>query len=220
MSGNFEAHIPALAAAKLDSFFRWSRRRDLRRLPDLLAPGEAVVHLGQGGRSPWWYGTSYWLVVLTNRRVLLLRTTLRRSLIYEYPLSKIHAIEARNESSGGRVTLHIPGRKVVVDSIYPKSEAAAIAEYVREHIQPPRPGVEPVQLIAKLAELQEVGILTVEEFEAKKADLMERIRARMEDIPEAFKPVEQIKRIAELRDAGIVTQEEFAARKTDLLAGI
>ena len=68
MSGNFEAHIPALAAAKLDSFFRWSRRRDLRRLPDLLAPGEAVVHLGQGGRSPWWYGTSYWLVVLTNRR--------------------------------------------------------------------------------------------------------------------------------------------------------
>lgn len=190
MDDDLQAHIADLADQKLSGMFKWARRRDLRRLPEMLGDGESVVALAQGNRSPWWYAAGYWLIVLTDRRILLMRQTGVREKLQDFAFDRIRSVESNSDRMGGKLAILIPEHRVVIDSIAPKAAAAEIADYIRARIDPPADDEPPGN----------AGI---------PAD---------DEPPGNSGPPEQIKKLAELRDAGILTEEEFEAKKTDLLA--
>jgi membrane protease subunit (stomatin/prohibitin family) len=69
----------------------------------------------------------------------------------------------------------------------------------------------PEALLQQLDSLHAQGVLSDEEYETKKAEVMARTGTGP-SIPE------QIKQLAELRDQGILSEEEFQAKKQDLLS--
>jgi hypothetical protein len=65
--------------------------------------------------------------------------------------------------------------------------------------------------LERLAALRDEGILSDQEFEAKKPELLRRMPQSRDDV------LEQIKRLAGLRADGVVSDEEFETTKADLL---
>lgn len=68
----------------------------------------------------------------------------------------------------------------------------------------------PEALLQQLDNLHEQGVLSDEEYEAKRKEIMAR-SGQGPSVPD------MIKQLAELRDQGIITEEEFQAKKADLL---
>jgi len=69
----------------------------------------------------------------------------------------------------------------------------------------------PEAMLQQLENLHAQGILSDEEYQAKRQEVMAR-SGQGPSIPE------MIKQLADLRDQGILSEDEFAAKKEDLLS--
>ena len=69
-----------------------------------------------------------------------------------------------------------------------------------------------IDQIFRLKELRSAGILTDEEFESKKAEVLKVAPLELSD-----DPVESLAQLGELRGYGILTNDEFEARKAEIL---
>jgi len=78
--------------------------------------------------------------------------------------------------------------------------------------QPQQPAAAggPDALMAQLDNLHQQGILSDQEYEAKKQELLARSQPQS--------PADLLKQLAALRDQGVITPEEFEAKKKDILS--
>lgn len=86
-----------------------------------------------------------------------------------------------------------------------------LAGTMAEAMQPgAAPAEGPAALLQQLENLRAQGVLSEEEYQAKRQEIMAR-SGQQPSIPD------MIKQLSELRDQGIITPEEFEAKKKDLL---
>lgn len=164
-------------------------RKELKTLPSYLNEGEDVAHLTSGS-----YNGKAGLIVATDRRVLFLSAGLMGSQFEDIPLSKITSVQQSSAIMSASVVVHASGTKVEISNVIPKEAAKSLAEYVRartsdrppatssedaapaaaEAAEAPTASSEPdvANQIRKLAELRDEGLLTDEEFDAKKKELL------------------------------------------------
>jgi hypothetical protein len=145
------------------------------RLPAVLADGERVIAFGDGyvlGRGRPATGV---YVVLTDRRLLALHDE-----VGEIALDAVTRVEPPPRSgsgvlgfTGGGFTLHAPEEVVV--RVRPKAAAEAMLEALQGRTAVARPTEDALDAIRRLGELRDAGLVSPEEFEAKKAELLARL---------------------------------------------
>lgn len=152
-------------------------KREIRKLPEHLQEGERVDRILTGT-----YHNGTGILVLTDRRLFFLKDGVMSKRSEDLPLSKISSIEWSSGMMLGKIAAFVSGNKAEVTNVQ-KVDGKALVDDVRARIAdgpvaPAAPAVaaaDPVEQLRKLAELRDAGVLTPEEFEAKKADLMGRI---------------------------------------------
>lgn len=165
------------AASRLSSTL--GSKREIKKLPEHLAPGETVAFMS-GGR----YDKATGLVVLTDRRLLFLRHGLIGNQVVDFPLRSINSVQTKSTALHSALDVFASGNRSEISHI-PKGDLKPLADAIRAamNTQPQTPpavtktATEPDTMgqIAKLAELHAAGVLTDEEFAAKKEELLKRI---------------------------------------------
>lgn len=158
-------------------------RKELKTLPSHLNEGEHIAHLASGS-----YNGKAGLIVATDRRVLFLSAGMMGSQFEDIPFSKISSVQQSSGMMLASMVVHASGTKAEISNLN-KDMAKALAEYVRSRTgdqqsqpqtsqQPPAqvstevPEADVADQIRKLGELRDEGLLTDEEFAAKKKDLL------------------------------------------------
>lgn len=175
-----EQTLEALAKEKLSMGFMV--RREMKKLPELLGEGEDVLNLARGE-----YDGNEGLIILTDRRVMFVEQGMIRHNFEDFPYDKITSVKTETGMRSGKITIFTSGNKAELGDIHPKARAPEIGDYVRARIsaassnktdvaQAATPAVDtPVDQLKKLGELRDAGVLTPEEFESKKADILGRM---------------------------------------------
>lgn len=191
MSETTEDVRPDVEAAKGRMTTKYGSRRELRKLNEHIWPDEAVLRMA-GGR----YGGGMGLLVMTDRRLIFVREGHMSSQFEDFPFSKISSVQWSAGMLLGKVTVFLSGNKADIDQMQ-KADGKAIADEVRSRIsglgatsataQPAVPapapaapataadGHGPVALLGMLAVLRDEGILTPEEYTAKKLIVVDRM---------------------------------------------
>lgn len=178
--------IKALLNEKLDG--KLLVRKEIRRLPELMDPGEALITACSGtyeGRSG--------LLALTDRRILFVDEGMVRSRLEEFHYGRISSAQRHSKMMSASVTFITSGNKATIKDILSKDRAEEIVSYVSRRITgdvdrptAPEPATaapddaanaddDPLATIKRLAELRDAGVLSEAEFEAKKVVLLKRI---------------------------------------------
>lgn len=172
--------IEQLAATKLN--MKLGVRKELKKLTDKLAEDEEVVNLARGQ-----YDNKTGLVVVTDRRVLFTEQGMMRSRLEDFPYDRVTSVQTESGMVYGKLTIFSSGNKTVIERIAPKERATEIGDYVRTRIgagvSTPQPASAPaaeappdvMQQLQQLGSLRDSGVLTDAEFEAKKAELLQRL---------------------------------------------
>lgn len=177
-----EQSLEELAKEKLSRAFMV--RREMKKLPDLLAEDEDVVNLARGE-----YDGKEGLIVVSDRRVMFVEQGLIRHNFEDFPYEKVSSVKTETGMRSGKITIYASGNKAELKDIHPKVRAVEIGDYVRVRISagssskasaaeaPAAVGVtdSPMEQLKKLGELRDAGVLTPEEFDAKKAELLSRM---------------------------------------------
>lgn len=113
-----------------------------------------------------------------------------RSNQEDFPYDKVSSVKSETGMRSGKLTIFASGNKAELKDIHPKARVPEIGDYVRGRISAgssnkpvaaaaptAAPAAEdgPMEQLKKLGELREAGILTDEEFETKKAELLSRL---------------------------------------------
>lgn len=178
-------------AAKGRMSTKYGGRRELRKLNEHVWPDEVVERMATGR-----YGGGMGLLVMTDRRLIFVREGHMSSQLEDFPFSKISSVQWSTGMLLGKMTVFLSGNKADIDQMQ-KADGKAIADDVRSRIsdlgatsaaaQPavpaPAPAVPttatdghgPVALLGMLAVLRDEGILTPEEYTAKKLIVVDRM---------------------------------------------
>ncbi len=124
--------------------------------------------------------------MLTDARLLFIFHGLLSKESEDFPLTTINSVNSRSGAVQGELKVHASGNKTDiegVDNFDPKEFADALrAEIARLKAAPretqessPSADGDVLDQIARLAQLQDAGVITAEEFEAKKAELLSRL---------------------------------------------
>jgi hypothetical protein len=157
----------------------------IKRLESRLFPGETVVRMSAGR-----LGSATGVVVLTDRRLIFTADSLGDSQFEDMPFTAITAVQTSSTwmSGLGTLAVQVAGtsreitqlRKAEVDTLADMLRArigaqaqAAVLQQQPQGQQTPPPDV--MQQLAQLGQLRDAGVLTLDEFEAKKAELLSRL---------------------------------------------
>ncbi|TDV53938.1 putative oligomerization/nucleic acid binding protein [Actinophytocola oryzae] len=179
---------PDIQAAKDKMQTRLGAGREMKRLTNHLWEHESV-HLMAAGR----YGGGTGLVVLTDRRLLFVMDGMTRKTIEDFPMDKISSVQWSSGMVLGTLAIFASGNKADIDQMN-KKDGKQIADAVRARLARPAPApIQPAPMIhhappvpaanapdvyeqlRKLGELRDLGVVTSDEFEAKKHELLSRI---------------------------------------------
>jgi hypothetical protein len=132
------------------------------------------------------YGAGTGLLVLTDRRLLFLKDGIMSKTTEDFPMEKISSVQWSSGIGLGTLTVFASGNKAVIKSMN-KQDGKQIADTIRARLTgttaygPVREVTgaanEPdtYEQLAKLGQLRDAGVLTSEEFDAKKAELLSRL---------------------------------------------
>lgn len=111
---------------------------------------------------------------------------------------------------GGAVS-PLVGAVVGGAAVFPMAGAVAgqVAQAMQQPAAPPAPTGD-AALLQQLDNLRAQGILSEEEYQAKRAEVL--ARSQPQSVPDL------LRQLAALRDQGVITAEEFEAKKKDLLS--
>jgi hypothetical protein len=185
------------AAVAASGAWTFGVKRELRRLPSLLAADEEVRAIDRG-----FYEDHLGLVVLTTRRVFFFESGWFESKAEDFPLTAITSVEVETGIVVDEITIRVAGGSARLRHL---QDARRFAEAVR-------------------AELEAVRTRHVrEQADAHAAALAEALGRAGQSAPAASPTtqesiLDQLKKLAELRNAGVLTEDEFAAKKAALLA--
>lgn len=176
-----EAVRPDIQAAMDRMVSKFGARRELKKLTEHLWHDEQVQQMTSGS-----YGGGLGLVILTDRRLMFIKEGIMNRTNEDFPLDKLSSAQWSSGLGLGKITVFASGNKAEITQMN-KTEGKRMVDLLRARLSaPPSPtsapvpapeggGVDPVDQIRRLAELRDAGILSNEEFEAKKTDILGRM---------------------------------------------
>lgn len=153
-------------------------KKELKNLPMRLYEGELVLALAAGQ-----YGNGQGVLVLTDERILFVQQSLGSAKIEDFPLDRVSSVQESTGMVMGEIKIFASGNDARIKSVA-KQDASAFADAARKHLRKRQtaaaapaptavpPAVDPLDQLKKLAELRDAGIISADEFEAKKTGLM------------------------------------------------
>ncbi|ONI63302.1 hypothetical protein CSIV_14170 [Microbacterium sp. CSI-V] len=146
-------------------------RRDLNHLETHLADGETVDRIVSGT-----YDNANGILVLTDRRLLFLNHGILSQRSEDFPLEKISSVQFKGGMMLGEVTIYTSNQQATIKNVA-KPLGKTFTDAVRSRGSAPRAAAPPdhAQQLAQLAELRTAGVLTEDEFAAKKAEILARM---------------------------------------------
>jgi hypothetical protein len=169
--------IQELASKKLQ--MKMGVRKELKRLPHHLNDGEQVINLSSG-----MYDGKQGLIVLTDQRVIFTSEGVGSSRLEDFPYSRISSVQTSTGMTFGELTIYVSGNKAQIKQLI-KDRAPEIGDYIRGRISdsagappqvaatpPPAPSSDPTDELRKFAALRDEGIISEDEFQAKKRQVL------------------------------------------------
>jgi hypothetical protein len=148
-------------------------RREIKKLPDHLHDTETVREMACGQYSG---GTG--LLVLTNERIIFLREGWIGAAHEDFMLHRVTSVGFKSMLGTGKVTIHASGNTVDIESVVSKDGkrfAAAAREVLSQPTASSSTQHDPLEQLKKLGELRDADVISSEEFEKKKAELLGKI---------------------------------------------
>jgi hypothetical protein len=179
MTGLLGDERPDIVAAAARMGWRMGGKRELKQLAGHLHEGETVRFIAQGT-----YENDQGILALTDVRLLFLFHGMMRQRKEDFPLRLISSVQTKSGWGTGEMKVFVSGNSASISGIV-KSDLEPLADTVRraiatQHAAPPTaPSAaaadDPYEALRKLASLRDAGVLTEEEFETKKQDLLGRM---------------------------------------------
>lgn len=167
-----------IAAAKSKMRVRLGAGREIKRLDGYLWEGETVDQMTTG-----MYGKGNGLVVLTDRRLLFVQDGVLSKTTEDFPIDKVSSVQWTSGILTGDIVIFASGNKSEIKGVN-KDDGRQIVDRIRHRLSaaPAAPHAttattspDPIEQIRKLGELRDADILTHDEFEAKKVELLSRM---------------------------------------------
>lgn len=186
------------AADRMDTKF--GAKREIQHLTQYLWEGERVEYMVAGT-----YGPGNGLLVLTDRRLLFVVHGMVKQATEDFPLEKVSSVQWTSGMLSGTLTIYASGNKAEIKNVSKNGGKALAdiirARLSSRHSTPapaptPPPAAPPAPpasaapagdgplfttkeevfaALKQLAELHQAGVLSDEEFNTKKAELLSRI---------------------------------------------
>lgn len=171
--GALDDHGIAAAASKVAG--KIFGRKEIRHLANVLDPGEQVHAIGVGS-----FDNKMGIAALTDQRLLFLeKSILGTESLVDFSLDSIGALSLGKKMTGGTLMITHSGTSAQISSMGHGQGDAIVQQFRRLKNQPaqpaPRPAPaapDPIEQIGRLAALRDQGVLTEEDFQAKKAQLL------------------------------------------------
>jgi Bacterial PH domain/Short C-terminal domain len=164
---------------------RLGKKRDVKKLVEHLHDGEVVEEMA-GGLN----GGNQGLLVATNRRALFISEGVIKHSFEDFPYDRITSITSSRGMALAKITVMAAGASRVIEQMDPAS-AQRVADHIRAAVERAGRPVQQVQMppvqvpaqapdgimekLQKLGDLRDKGIVTQEEFDEKKAELLQRL---------------------------------------------
>jgi hypothetical protein len=165
------------ALDRLGKTGRFFGRREALALTDYVRLDERVIELAQGV-----YDEHQGMLVLTTRRLFFFDKTLMSAKVEEFDLNAIGSLAFSKQLGGESIDIAISGRSATISQVAHGRAETFIAAFRRVRSEPAVASVQQIvsapdlaDQIRKLSELRDAGIITDEEFNSKKADLLSRM---------------------------------------------
>ena len=173
---------PDIVAAAARMGHRMGGKRELKNLASHLLEGETVRFIAQGT-----YEDHQGILVLTDVRLLFLFHGIVGQAKEDFPLRLISSVQTKSGFATGELKVFVSGNHSIISTIL-KSDLEPLANAVRQGMAArqvaaaqaqaaPPAATDPFEALQKLASLRDAGILSPEEFEAKKQELLKRCDA-------------------------------------------
>lgn len=173
---------PDIAAAVGRMANKLGANRELRKLAGHLWEGEKVSMLVSGT-----YGRGTGLLVLTDRRLLFTYEGWTNATTEDFAFDNITSVQWSSGMMLGTVTIFAAGVKAEIKNV-DKGNGKQFVDQVRSFLAtskpaqqaataPPTPaaGSDPMEQLRQLGQLKDAGVLTDEEFQTKKAEILARL---------------------------------------------
>ena len=154
---------------------KWGGGREIKKLIEHLWDGELVERMTTGR-----YGNGNGLVVLTDRRLFFIQDGWASKKTEDFPLDRISSVQYSSGLALGSITVFAAGNKSEIKNVG-KDDGKEMVDILRGRLAAPaapptQPSAtaqaDPIADLERLAELRDKGILTDEEFTAKKRALL------------------------------------------------
>ncbi len=160
-------------------------RREINELPNILWQDEIIEGVVQG-----YYHSGGALLVATTKRLIFISRGLRLH-VEDFSYDKISSIQHETGLIGGSIKVFASGNNAEITNV-PKAYVKGFADFVRAKISGMKehpavtahyastssshpPGEDIIIQIERLAKLKDQGILTEEEFQTKKQELLSKM---------------------------------------------
>jgi hypothetical protein len=164
------------------SDFSSKQRKQIDQAAKVLQPGEVVLDVTTGVIKVVRMGSKKsrnGAILVTDRRVIFYSKKIGGYEMYDHVYGLLSAIDYKKGMFFGSITLAASGDSAHVSQI-PKDDVERIAKAIRERIAEAHEQGQPrtdapvnaMDEIRKLSELHDAGILTDDEFTAKKKQLL------------------------------------------------
>lgn len=170
---DIDAAAAAMKGVKIGS------NREIRKLEEYLAPGETVRRIAGG-----YFAKGQGLLALTDRRLFFLTDGIMKKTSEDFPFARVSSVSWRSGMVQGTVVILAAGSEAKIERVY-KDDGRALVDDARALLAagaqtaavpaPAAPVDDIPAQIQKLAGLRDAGILSADEFEAKKAELLARM---------------------------------------------
>jgi hypothetical protein len=161
-----------IEAAKAKMRIRLGAGREIKKLPEHLWDDETVELLSSGNVSD-----RNGLLALTSHRLIFLFTGLVNSAFEDFPISNISSISYKSGMALASIEIYASGNKATIKNVN-KADAKEIADAIRAQLGRPAPatavqaGSSDADELAKWAGLRDSGVISAEDFEARKRQLL------------------------------------------------
>jgi hypothetical protein len=176
---------PDIVAAAARMGWRMGGKRELKKLTEHLHDDETVRLIAQGT-----YEGNQGILVLTDVRLLFLFHGMVSQGKEDFPLRLISSVQTKSGFATGEMRVFVSGNSSSISGIV-KADLEPLADAVRQGIAEqqaptapppaapaPAPSVtttDPFEALQKLAALKDAGVLSEDEFAAKKQEILGRM---------------------------------------------
>ena len=165
------------AVDRLGKMGRLFGRKELRHLRNLLHANERVVELGQGT-----YGDRQGLIILTDYRLFFFEKSLGTETNQEFILKSVTSMSSSKKMTGDTLMIHTAGNEAEIRNMSHGQGDTLTRAFRNLQATSNAPAASPVPpaddlltQLERLAGMRDRGIISTDEFNAKKAQLMDRL---------------------------------------------